>query len=181
MTAIGALLSQKPSTPAPQVGQTQNYTIEERPKKSGEGTWKKAKREGAGFGAVYKILKAEPLEDYTNEHGTLKQWSLMLELAEGNAQQAVGGSGTASAASNGAGGGDARDESIARAVSFKGAVEIVAAHIQQGKLAPEAATGAITTLTEALLPIVKGNTTPPTPPAPSGDNLTTDAGEEVPF
>jgi len=156
--AIGALLSQKPSSAIPEVGQTRNFSIEERPKKSGEGTWKKAKNEGEGFGLTYKVLKVDPLDDYTNEHGTLNQFSLMLELAEGNAQTAVGGSGSAPNATNVGSGGDARDESIARAVAFKGAVELIAA----GK-APE---DSVRLLTDALLPIVKGTPVPPPLPPP---------------
>lgn len=158
---VSGLLTQKPDSPAPNNGEVKNFTVEQRPKKSGEGTWNKLKNEREGFGSAYKILKSEQLDDYTHpQHGTFHQFSLLLEPAS---------EGAGSGAANGSSPSSAKDEDIARAVAFKGAVEIYAAH---GK-APEndAHTAiAIGSLTTALLPIVKGETDEAPPTEPSGDS-----------
>lgn len=169
MSNVSGLLTQKPDSPAPEPGETRRFSVEQREKKNKPGeTWNKLKNEGEGYGQAFKVLKADKT-DFTDNHGNVS-YSVLCESLDP--------SGTpVSAAVGASNGSDPRGESIDRAVAFKGAVELVAAGIQEGKLEPEAATTAIRSLTTALLPIVKGQSDPPAEPAESGTNLDAD----IPF
>lgn len=153
--SVSGLLTQKLDSPVPEAGNTARFSIEVRPKKSGDGTWNKLKNEKGDFGSEYKILKADRKDDYTHpEHGAFAQYSLLLEPvtsqegAEGGSSSSNGG-GASSATSD-------KDEQINRSVAFKGAVEIAASRIQSGTLKPEDAADAIKALTNSLLPVVRG-------------------------
>ncbi len=175
MTAIGAFLKQKKDSPygVPEKGQTRRFTITDEQKKNKPGeTYKKAANEGEGFGMAYTVLKAESV-DYSDDHGNVA-FSLMLEPSS---QEGAGA---------GVGGGDApapasdKDDQIARAVAFKGAVRVTAYRVQNGSLAPEQVVEEISLLTDSLVAVVTGAGKPANPPqaepTPSGD-----PGDDIPF
>lgn len=177
---VSGLLSQKPSSPEPKIGDVRRFELEQRPKKSGEGFWTKLKNAGDTFGAEYEIVKCDRKDDYTNDHGTLHQYSLLLKPSSGegvgatsSGQSDMGGAASTTSTS--------REDSIDRAVAFKGAVELAASEVRAGKLAIEDTVDRINALTAELLNVVKGSPDPPSQPAQSGTNAAADPDDGIPF
>lgn len=78
--AISGLVTQKPDSPEPKVGDIRRFSIEVRQKASGDGTWNKLKNEKDGYGSEYKVVKADRKDDWVSEqHGTFHQYSLLIE------------------------------------------------------------------------------------------------------
>lgn len=177
MTPINGLLRVKPAN-VPEVGNVVSLSASTVTGKSGK-PYTKFKRDTAEYGGVdCTIVSVKPLGE-PDQHGNVM---LVLDV-EGPlsvaAEGASAGPVAAPNASNGRSGDDDRTEQINRSVAYKGAVEICAARIQQGELKPEDAASAIATLTTALLPVVTGESSPPTPPAQSGSPVKTD--DDIPF
>ena len=175
--AISGVLTQKPNSQEPATGQTRRFSVEQRPKRDKpDETWNKLKNEGEGFGTEYNILKCDRMDDYNHpQHGTFHQFSLLIAPTNGTGAP-VGGSESAPNASNARSGGGSSDEQreaqIARAVAFKGAVELAATYEQKAETAKTTAevVSLVREYAEALLPIVRGE---------SGNDVPLDTAESV--
>jgi hypothetical protein len=148
MPNVSGLLTQKPGSPYgdPAPGDTRNFSVTPTPKREKPNeTWNKLKNEKDGYGATYKILKADRLDDYNHtQHGTFHQFSLLLEPL------------STPAASNGHQSDAQRSAAIDRAVAFKAAARIIGYQVQAGKVNPEVVVPRAEELTDALLPILRG-------------------------
>ena len=69
MNQIQGLLTQKPTSPVPEVGQTRRFSWEERKSKNGT-DWIKIKSEGEGYGQPYEI-KSVQKTNHTDSHGNV--------------------------------------------------------------------------------------------------------------
>lgn len=149
-------------------GSIHNLVIEKRTSGAGK-EWTKLKRDRDN-GSPHRILSARQTDWVDPRHGNIS-FSLLVEPVEGNITPATNG-----------GGGEVRDENIARSVAFKGAVEIVSARAERGEIQPEQITGAVATLTTALLPVVKGESAEATvpPPVPAADPVGSAVDPDIP-
>lgn len=166
---ISGLLTQKPSSPAPAVGEIGRYETELKPKKSGDGTWVKIKNAGGDFGSPFKVLKAERKDDYTHpQHGVFHQYSILLEPATNGAAPLPAVSGD-------------KDAAIEKAVIFKAAVRLAGYEVQGGHIKPEAVVDRVQSLVGTLAPILTGAAEGKAPDtdAPVGTGGPTD--DEIPF
>jgi hypothetical protein len=159
--SLTASLSQNPDSPygEPQPGQTRHFDLDT------SGPVPKVKNSSADYGKPYKIEEVEQKPDWTSERlgKTFKQWNLVLTPQDGAGNGVSKGSAPASSTT---------DERIARAVAFKGAVELLAANGNIPKNVE--AVGAVQELTDALLPIVTGESAEEKAPAPTSD-------DDIPF
>ncbi len=99
MTKISGLLSQKPDSPVPHVGDKRRYSVEERVGKSGK-PWTKVKNEGEGYGQLYEVTSVEKT-NFTSAKGNVS-FNIDLELLSGDASAsgAVGNQQTKSSESS---------------------------------------------------------------------------------
>jgi hypothetical protein len=158
--SLVAELTQKPNSPygVPEVGQIRHFDLKS------NGAFAKVKNSNEQFGQPYKIEKVEQKPDWnSDQHGTFNQWSLELTPQDGAGNGVSKGSAPASSTT---------DERIARAVAFKGAVELVAANGNVPKNAE--AVEHVEKLTELLLPAVTGESAEEKDPAPTSD-------DDIPF
>lgn len=90
---IHGLLTQKPTSPTPQAGDERRFSVEERVGKSGK-AYTKLKGEGEGYGALYRIVKAQKT-NHVDAHGNV---SFNVDIMP--MEQAANGNGAPNGASN---------------------------------------------------------------------------------
>lgn len=66
---IQGLLTQKPTSPVPQVGEKRRFSVQPKTGKSGK-PWNKIKSEGEGYGEVYEVKTVEKT-DFVDAHGNV--------------------------------------------------------------------------------------------------------------
>ncbi len=161
---LNGLLTVKPAN-KPNAGDTLHLLKETRTSEKSGKEYLKFKRDREG--PPYRILTATQT-DYSDDHGNIS-FSISVEPF-GDSETPVEGAVSPPNASNVRSGTTNRDEEIARAVAFKGAIELTAAM----EFGPDIdkLVNWVGNLTTALLPIVKGETNPPTK---------SDPDEEIPF
>jgi hypothetical protein len=84
MIKINGLLTQKPTSPVPRVGEIKRYSLEQRVGKSGK-PWTKVKAEGEGYGKPYEVVSVEKT-DFVDSHGNVSFNVDLIELSGNGAQ-----------------------------------------------------------------------------------------------
>src|SRR5574338_868688 len=69
MNNTTGLLTQKPDSPAPQIGQQRRFTVMQKQGKSGR-TYTKLKAEGEGYGQLYEVVSVEKT-DFVDNYGNV--------------------------------------------------------------------------------------------------------------
>lgn len=182
MAALSGLLKVKPQN-IPSEGDTLTLTHQELKSQKGN-TYLKFKRDNEDYGGKPYIVKSVRQGD-PDQHGNIGCW-IKVE-GDSEAPQSPPN------AQNGRSGADPRGDSIDRAVAFKGAIEVVVARgIRPGgcrgwraawrrpgikDLNATDVAKRVATVTEALLPVVKGADTP-TPQTPEPER---EPDDDIPF
>lgn len=76
---INGLLTQKPTSPVPHVGEAHRYSLTERISKAGK-PWTKVKAEGEGYGKLYEVVSVEKT-DFVDSHGNVSYNVDLIEVS----------------------------------------------------------------------------------------------------
>jgi hypothetical protein len=104
---IEGLLTQKPSSPVPQVGETKRFSVIPRTSAGGK-AWNKVKGEGEGYGQPYQIVSVKKT-DFVDSHGNVS-FNVTLAPQNGSAPAQAAVPASNGNGSNASSNGNAKDE-----------------------------------------------------------------------